>query len=540
MTWSLAVVGGRLPAPRGGPAPTALAVENGRIARIGTDAEILADADARTEVVDAHGGPVLPGFDDAHIHVLDGGLATARLRLPSEGTVRDVLDAVAEHNTATADDSWILGSGWHYRSFPGGLPDRAALDTVTGERPTYLSSFDGHCVWVNSAALRLAGIDRDTPDPPGGTIVRDAAGDPTGALKERASTLVHPVLPRPTAEELVRALRTAVRALNAAGITSVQDPGTQPDELDTWRRLRDAGELTVRARLGLPMPAGQDPADWPEVLDGYAALLAKVTDPDWLTGGTLKGFVDGVVESRTAALLAPYRDADTAGEPAFGPAELTGLVGVAQRRGWQVQLHAIGDRAVRMALDAYEHARATGPDSALRHRVEHIELLDPADLPRFAGLGAVASMQPAHAFCDPDRIRDWDRLLGPARSATAWPMRQVLRAGGTVALGTDWPVTGHDPLATLRAAVTPSNASLDPADERTVAPSGTPNHLTWAEALDAYTRGSAVAAGAEARRGTLTVGKDADIVVLDRHPRDEGAAVTATIAAGRVVHRGTG
>ncbi|MBW1640005.1 amidohydrolase, partial [Microbacterium resistens] len=478
----VAVIGGRV--LRDGRSATAVAIRDGRILLVGDDAEVRDAIGADAEVVDAEGGTILPGFDDAHTHVLSGALLRGALALSTDDDLGAVRAVIAEYAARTS--GWIIGTGWHYRAFGGGTPTRQLLDELVGARPAYITAFDGHTSWVSTAALRLAGVTASTPDPEGGTIERDAAGEPTGILREKASALIHPVLERPRGADVLPFAADAMRELAAMGITSVQDPGSSPDELPLWAALRERGELTVRARLGLPLPVDADDAELARTLDDYSGLVADTADDIWIAGGTLKGFLDGVIETRTAALLEPYRALSASGDAFIDPERLTRLVIAANSRAWQVQLHAIGDRAVRIALDAYEAARRAG-GRRIANRVEHIELCDPADLPRFGSLGVVASLQPLHAFCDAERVEAWDGLVGPQRSDLAWPAAQILAAGGTVALGSDWPVADCDPLAVIRAAVMQSNLHVGGRAE----PS---NALTMGDALSAYGEGGAAAA----------------------------------------------
>lgn len=551
MTAALIVRNGVVLAPPGAsterPADTAVAVgPDGRIAAVGADADVRALCGPRTEEVDAAGGLILPGFDDAHSHVLAGGAWASRLSLRDAETVDDVVAAIAAYAAAHAELDWVVGGGWNYRTFPGGFPDAALLDRAVPDRPAIMIPSDAHSMWVNSAALRRAGIDRHTPDPVNGSIQRDpVTGEPTGMLLERANQLVYRVVPERSAEDYRPELEAAIAALHAKGFTAAQDPRTDYAELAAWTAARDDG-LALRTRLALMMEPEQTLAEWERTLDEHAARLAAFRDADWLDGGILKCFVDGVVETGTAAMLEPYgHDHEHGtGTAAFADEQLTEFVVAADRRGWQVQLHAIGDRAVRMALDAV--AATAGRNGAWRsslvrpvagvaprrrHRVEHLEVVAPSDVARFAELGVIASVQPLHATIDPDRVASWLDLLGPTRTAWAWPTAQLAAAGATVALGSDWPVVDFDPFATLAAAVAGSN------------PDGT-NALTMRQALQAYTHGPAVAAYAEDRRGTVAAGFDADLAVLDRDLLAEGASalagtrVTATIVGGRVVHRG--
>lgn len=549
MTASLIVRNGTVLAPPDipvdRPAGTAVAVgPDGRIVAVGTDADVRALRGPGTEEVDAGGGLILPGFDDAHSHVLAGGAWACRLSLRDAETVDEVVAAVAAYADEHPELEWVIGGGWNYRTFPGGYPTAALLDRAVPDRPAIMVPSDGHSMWVNSVALRRAGIDRTTPDPPNGAIRRDAVtGEATGVLLERANQLVYRVVPERSAADYAPELDAAVAALHAKGFTAAQDPRTEYAELPAWTSARDEGRLALRTRLALMMDPEQTLAEWERTLDEHATRLGGFRDADWLDGGILKCFVDGVVETGTAAMLEPYGHAHEhgTGTAAFTDEQLTEFVVAADRRGWQVQMHAIGDRAVRMALDAVAAAErrngewrselvrpATRPGR--RHRVEHLEVVAPSDVARFARLGVVASIQPLHASIDPERLTSWLELLGPERTAWAWPTAQLAATGATVALGSDWPVVDFDPFDTLAAAVAGSN------------PDGS-NALTLRQALHGYTHGAAVAAYAEDRRGSVRVGYDADLAVLDRDLLAEGASalagtrVTATVVGGRVVHR---
>ncbi|WP_427889149.1 amidohydrolase [Kribbella sp. GL6] len=533
-----------------GPEVSALAVSGGRIAAIGGD-ELMELVGPDAIVLDAGGGLLTPGLDDAHTHVLAGGAWMQRLQLSGATDLGELQRLIREYGAGT--EGWVVGGGWSYPMIPGGLPTKEQLDAVVPDRPAFMVNADGHTSWVNSAALRLAGIDRYTPDPPDGEIHRDAAGEPTGALLERASRLIHRVMPERGTTDYESDLLSAMPALLAAGFTAVQDPRTYPYEVPGWTQVRDRGDLKLRSRLALMLEPGQSFADWYATLDDHEELLGGFRDADWIDGGILKCFVDGVVETGTAAMLEPYADGGT-GRAAFEPDELTAFVVEADRRGWQVQAHAIGDRAVRMALDAFEAAaerngpwsgRQIRPGSARvrRHRLEHIEVTGPDDVRRIAQLGVIASIQPLHACHDPGRVESWVELLGAERTAWTWPMAQILGAGGTIALGSDWPVVGYDPIGTLTAALTTSNY-VGPAGpnavtaSKQVGPAGS-NALTVRQALTAYTYGSAVAAYAEDRRGTLAVGKDADLTLFDRDLLSgeiAAAEVRATIVAGSICH----
>lgn len=569
-TADLLVVGGRvfvggdprlaaaLPAgSRDGPmpdgAPSAVAVVGGRIAWLGREVDVRPWRGPSTEVIDAAGGLIAPGFEDAHLHLAMGALSLAQVDLQPARSVDDVAAILRSWREEHPEAGWIVGRGWHYGIFPGGMPDRALLDRLVPDRPAVLECFDGHTHWVNSAALARAGVTSATPDPAHGTIERNAADEPTGILKEFAHEIFDAVMPAPSEEERGTLLRSAVDLAHRYGVTSAQDAWTELDDLGRFARLREEGPPGLRLRGALPADelewvdgpeAGR--RRWEERLEGYTAALAAVAPDEWLAGGIVKAFGDGVIESGTAWMLAPYEVADArpselVGRPNWTAEALETMTSVAVTRGWQVEIHAIGDAAIRAALDAHEQSGArdgasSGPRP--RGRVEHVEWPDPADVPRFGRAGVVASMQPAHASPVPHKAAVRERWIG-ARTERGWPWASILRGGGVVAFGTDWPIASLDPLVHLRVAVTRTDEDGHP-------PGGwlPAERLTLAEALACATWGSAYAAKAEDRRGSIAIGKAADLVVLDRDLLAEGAeavaatSVRATITGGRVVYRG--
>lgn len=528
--------------PRPVGAPNAIAVRDGKIAWIGRDDAGLRDwRGPATEVVEAHGGLITAGFDDAHIHLRDGADELDRIDLFGLRSVADIQAAIAAHATAAPDGAWVLGKGWLYAAFPGGLPDRALLDAIVPDRPAFMGCYDGHTGWANGAALRVAGIDRATPDPADGVIVRDAAtGEATGALKEGAQDLVTRQIPRPTTATTLDAMRRTIAALNGAGITAVQEAWVEPDDVALWRTLLGEGALTLRTRLALPMLPDGTLEGWGTTLDGYQTLVGDLRGGPWLDVGILKAFADGVIETRTAAMLDPYVDDTSTGRPEWDAETLDAFVAEADGRGWQMEIHAIGDAGIRMALDAYEVAAAANPtrDRDRRHRVEHVETITRADIPRFGRLGVVASMQPYHADPSPNQTDVWAANIGLERAGQAWSWASIRREGGVVALGSDWPVVPFDPFIALNAAVNRQTVDGHPAGGWL--PS---EKLSLPDALAAYGHGSAYAAFADARRGTLRVGGDADLVVLDRDilaggPSSIiGTTVALTVVGGKVVHR---
>ncbi len=523
-------------------------VRDGRITAVGR----RTDTGTGGEVVDARGGLVMPGFDDAHIHVRGGARQLADAQLYPLQSLEAIGQRIREHAAAHADLPWVLGRGWLYAPFPGGLPTAAQLDAVVPDRPAYMGCYDGHTGWANSTALQTAGIDRTTPDPSNGVIVRDDNGEPTGALKEEAQLLVERHIPVPSEAEDRASVRRAQAGMHAQGLTAAQDAWLSLDELAFWDRVRDAGELDMRFRGALIMEPGQTLAEWRDRLDAYQAAAFPLRGGGLLDAGILKGFVDGVIEARTASMLEPYVGSTSRGLPAWDPVELNSFVAEADRRGWQMELHAIGDRGVRLALDAFEHAAAiNGPwngdphgvgaapgTHTRRHRVEHIETIDPTDIGRFASLGVVASMQPYHGDPSPNQISVWAGNIGPERASRAWAWTSIRRAGGRLAFGSDWPVVPYDPFIALNSAVNRQTVDGQP-------PGGwlPAERLPLADALEAYTDGGAFAAHAEHRRGRVVAGLDADLVVLDRDLLEVGPSaiigtgVRLTVIGGRIVHR---
>ena len=527
-----------------GPRPVAgansVAIVGGRIAWVGRQDEGLREwKGPRTEVVDAGGGLVTAGFDDAHIHVVGGAQEQGDVDLFRLASLADITTAIARHATAEPDAPWIKGHGWLYALFPGGLPTRGQLDAAVPDRPAFMGCYDGHTAWVNTVALRLAGIDRDTPDPRDGIIVRDpATGEATGALKEGAQDLVRRHIPEPSTTDTLAAMRAAIARMHAAGITAIQDAWVEPHELSLWLALRDSGDLRLRTRLALPMRPDRSLDEWSRTLDEYEALIADLRGGEWLDAGILKAFADGVIEARTASMLAPYEDDTSTGLPEWEADQLDPFVAEADRRGWQLEVHAIGDRAIRTVLDAYERAATANPTRDRRHRVEHIETITRADIPRFAQLGVVASMQPYHADPSPNQIDVWAGNIGRERAGQAWSWASIRRAGGVVALGSDWPVVPFDPMIALNSAVNRQTIEGRP-------PGGwlPSEKLSLPEALAAYGHGSAYAAHADGERGTLRAGALADLVVLDRDILAQGPSsiigtrVALTVVGGQVVHR---
>lgn len=537
----LMVVNGRVfTADGSGGLAEAVAVQGNRIVRVGTTRDVLRLRRPQTEVIDAGGHAVVPGFNDAHLHFMSGGLGLTQINLLDARTVEEIEAAVRAWAAAYPDAEWVRGRGWYYQSFAGGLPTRQLLDAVVPDRPAYLTAYDGHTGWANSLALARAGITRSTPNPPNGIIEKDPrTGEPTGVLKETAMGLVARVLPPTSRDERLDAIRSAVQEAHRLGVTSVQNASGSAEEFALYEELRDAGELAVRVYSAISV--GPDVAD--EDFDRFDEIRDEYADDPVFKTGAIKLMLDGVIEGHTGAMLAPYANRpDTAGEARFSQARLNEVVAELDRRGWQLMIHAIGDGAVRMALDAFAHAAKENPapERGRRHRIEHLETIDPADIARFAELDVIASYQPYHGVPTPGGGDVWSENIGPERAARGWIFASLHEAGVRLLFGSDWPVVSMDPRLGLHVAV--NRTTLDGEPDGGLPPE---ERLDLATALEAYTRTGAWASFDEQRKGQIAPDMLADMVILSRDIF--GAAPTAlleaevdvTIFDGRVVYRRT-
>ena len=492
----------------------ALAIRTGRIAAVGDDAEIVKLRGPGTRVLNLGGRMAMPGIIDSHIHFLDGSLSLDQLNLDDAYTSGEIQQRVREFAAAHPDRAWLLGRGWLYDAFkPSGLPTKQILDEVVPDRPVVLECYDGHSVWVNSKALLLARISKDTPDPQQagivvGTIVRDpATGEATGVLKEEAMALVRNVIPQPSHDEKLRALRAGLRAANHHGLTSVLNASGSIEEMDLYDELRRRGELTVRMTTALMM----EPQFDEKTLAQYEAGRRRFHD-EWVRAGVVKAFMDGVIESHTAAMIEPYSDdPKLSGSMNYAPDQFRANVLELDRRHFQVITHAIGDRAIRTTLDAYEAAaRANGPRDR-RFRIEHIENIHRADIPRFGRLGVIAGMQPFHCYPEPNLSNVWARNVGPARLPNSFAWHSIAAGGAKLAFGSDWQVVSLDPFIAIHNAVTRQNVKGEPTAGFVGA-----EKVTLEQALAAYTRDAAYAQFEDSRKGSIEPGKLADIIVLSQ------------------------
>ena len=524
----------------------AAAVKGGRIVSVGSDESVTDLIGPKTEVHDLHGRMLLPGFQDAHVHPPSGGLEMLECNLSEAYTREDYERIVADYASEHPDVEWIRGGGWSMDSFPGGTPTKEILDRIVPDRPVYLPNRDGHGAWVNTRALELAGITRETPDPPDGRIERDGAREPSGTLHEGAMDLVENVMPPVTEAEWAEGLRVAQQYLHSLGITAWQDAivGGPYDTLGTYTTMAGRDELTARVVGSL----WWDRHRGEEQIDELVAKRER-SSVGRFRATTVKIIQDGVIENFMAGVLEPYLGPDGTPtsnrgrsfvEPELLKASVTGL----DAQGFQVHIHAIGERAVREALDALEAARdANGPNDH-RHHIAHIQVVHPDDIPRFHGLGVVANAQPLWATLEGQMVDLTIPFLGLERSGWQYPFASLVRSGARLAFGSDWSVSSPNPMWEMAIAVhrREPRRHADMVGERATKETFLPDErIDLATAIHAFTMGSAYVNHLDDVTGSIEVGKEADLVVVDRNLFDlsldelADAKVQLTMVAGAPV-----
>ncbi|MET7985698.1 MULTISPECIES: amidohydrolase [unclassified Streptomyces] len=498
-----------------GRAATAVAVTGDRIIAVG-NAEVHELTGPRTEVVDLAGRLLLPGFQDAHVHPLPAGLELGQCDLTGARTAEDTVATVRAYAETHPEREWITGGGWSMEAFAGGTPTKELLDAVVPDRPVYLPNRDHHGAWANSRALELAGVTRDTPDPADGRFERDASGEPTGMLQEGAMQSVGRLTPPATPADRLAALLHAQRHLHALGITAWQDAilgdflGME-DPSEAYMTAARDGSLTARVVGALWWDRARGAEQIPELVERRAALAHGR-----FRATSVKMMLDGVAENGTAALLDPYLDkcgcaTANRGKSFIDPDRLPAYVTELDALGFQCHFHALGDGAVRHALDAVEAARKANGPSDTRPHLAHLQVVHPDDVPRFAALGATANIQPLWAAHEPQMDELTIPFLGPERATWQYPFGSLLRSGARLAAGSDWPVSSPDPLQGIHVAVN----RVSP-DER--GPVFLPaERVDLRAALTAYTAGTAYVNHLD-DTGSVRVGALADLVVLDRDP----------------------
>jgi predicted amidohydrolase YtcJ len=518
----------------------AVAVAGGRITAVGSAREIAELRGEGTRVIDAEGGMVLPGFQDAHCHLGESGYQMTLCDLSGAAGADGHPEAIAAYAAAHPDRPVVAGGGWAMSDYPGGVASREVLDAVVPDRPAVLYTRDYHSAWVNTAALEAAGITRDTPDPPGGRIERDADGNPVGTLQEQAIQLAATLLPEPDAAERASGLLSAQRYYHRIGITACQDALVRRDWQQTYEQLARSGELVLRVRANLDWDAERDESQLAELVERRAAGRIGRLDC-----GSVKFFSDGVVESRTANMLEPYLDAD--GRPTdedgveqYAPADLIRFVTLCDAEGFDVHIHTIGDRAVRESLDAFAFAVATNGSRDARHQIAHVEFVHDDDLPRLRTLGVISNATPLWAHRDPYITEMTVPIVSERAARTISRFGDIVRAGAPLVFGSDWSVSTPDPLEQLALAV--SRVWPGTSDE----PLDATQCLDLTTAIACQTIAAAHAARLEHVTGSIESGKLADLVVLDRDlyelepARYDDARVLLTISEGAIVHAADG
>jgi predicted amidohydrolase YtcJ len=513
------------------PRAQAVACISNRIAAVGSNDEIRKWIGPATQVMDLGGKLALPGFNDAHVHFYSGGENLASVQLRHAKSEAEFRDRIAEFAATLPAGRWVTGGGWDHENWtPARLPTRQWIDAVSAGHPVFVNRLDGHMALANSEALKLAGITRETPDPPGGTIVRDAAGEPTGVLKDAAMNGVNRIIPEPSPEQIAEGLRAAMRYARENGVTSVQDMSASPDVLSVYQTLLSRGELTLRIYGFQPL------ASWQRLA---SVGLRAAFGGDRLQIGGLKGFADGSLGSTTALFFEPYLDAPQtsglANSQMIPESKMLNNILAADRAGLQVAVHAIGDKANATILGMYEQAAQQGGARDRRFRIEHAQHLRAQDIPRFGKLRVIASMQPYHVI---DDGRWAEKRIGPERAKGTYAFRSLLDSGAVLAFGSDWDVAPMQPLMGIYAAAT--RRTLDDKHPGGWVPE---QKISVAEAIHAYTMGSAYASFNERIKGSIEPGKLADIVVLSDDilaipPAEiEKTRVAVTIFDGKVIYQ---
>lgn len=494
---------------------SAVAISDNRIAYVGGEHGIDEHIDSSTRVIDLQGRMLLPGFHDSHLHPLSGGTGLTRLALDGIYDREEVFSRVRNYVEANPDLTWILGRGWIEAPFlPEGVPNRQMLDRIVPDRPVFMRNASGHQAWANSKALEIAGITTETPDPPNGRIDREPDGSPSGSLHESAMRLVSQHIPDETDADRVRALESALDAMAAYGVTTIMDAGSSPDSERAFSTLYDQGAMTIRAVLCQRHDHTRDDA---EQVHEFVRRREALNHP-FLRASCVKIPLDGIIEHHTSALLEPYRDRpDSRGMIFLQPDRLQPLVESLDKEGFQIHVHSIADRSTRDALDALERAIEVNGYRDARPTLAHLQLVNPADIPRFRKLGAIPNITPIWA-----RLDFWEQMaidsLGPERGEQLFLNQDYLRHGATLAWGTDWSVTTLSPLAGIETAVTRRHlGGINPGTEESDETWMPEQTLNLEQAIAAYTINGAYLLHAEDSTGSIEVGKLADMVVLDQN-----------------------
>ena len=514
------------------PKAEAVAVIGDRIVAVGSRAEIVLWRGPQTKVIDAGGKLLLPGFNDAHVHFIQGGAQLEQVQLTDAASPEEFAKRIAVQVRKTPKGEWILGGRWDETKWPKPeLPTKDLIDTVTGDTPMFVERYDGHEALANSVAMKLAGVDAKTPDVPGGVIVRDASGNPTGVFKDAAMPLIYKAIPPMTHEQRLRAARAAMKHAASVGVTSVQHMNPEFSDVAAYSELAEKDELTTRI-YAVPMET-----DW---RDQSKIGLRRAWGSSFLRLGAVKGYADGSLGSRTAYMFNPFTDdpgnRGLLSDEMHPPSAMRDRLMQADAAGLQLRVHAIGDRAISMMLDVFADIEKEHGYHDQRFAIEHAQHMGQKDFERFATLHVIASMQPYHAI---DDGRWAEGRLGHERARYSYAWRSFLDHGVTLVFGTDWPVAPLDPIVGLYAAIT--RATLDGKNPGGWIPE---ERISLPEAIQAYTIGAAFAEFQEREKGSITPGKLADMVILSDNIFDlkseaiRNVKVKTTIVGGKAVYGG--
>lgn len=486
-----------------------LAIKKQKIIYVGTNSGVQRFISNNTKIINLQGKMVLPGFIDSHVHLITGGMTLSECNLSGINKIKNLLEKIRQCKNKFPEKEWITGSGWELTLFERANPSKQLLDNVVADKPVYLESGDGHSAWVNSKALVIAGIGKETEAPSGGRIERDdKTGMPSGVLRESAMRLVAAKIPPPSREDYRLGLRQALTLAGRFGITAVHEANASEQLLKTYLEFDQENKLSVRVTAAIRFDRTLGDKQIPNLIS-----LREKYQGARLKADAVKLFIDGVIESHTAALLLPYVDRpDYSGNPNFQPEALGSLIMRLEAENFQIHVHAIGDRAIRMSLDGFEAAQKINGKRDLRHHIAHLELIDPDDIQRFAHLGVIANFQPLWAYAD-SYITDLTiPVLGEKRARWLYPMGSVAKTGAVIVGGSDWSVTSMNPLEAMQTAITRS----DPEKKK-------PSSWIPEERVDlptmiaAYTINGAYLNHREKETGSLEVGKKADLIVLDKN-----------------------
>jgi predicted amidohydrolase YtcJ len=526
----------------------AIAIKNGRIVYVGDEAGLTPWVGAKTQTIDLHRRMVMPSFNDAHVHPVEAGVGMNRCALDQAKTKDEALAIIKKYAEEHPKATWVVGQGWQLPLFPQANPQKEWLDAIVPDRPVYLSAADGHSAWANSKALQLAHITKDTKDPENGRIERNQNGEPTGTLRESATDLVYDLVPHVSEAEEIAGLQSALKVMNGFGITGFQDAsvsieGKDPEARGSANVYREAdrkGLLTARVTGALYADPEGSLSEVMKQLT-YFEKTRREYQGKYFSPTAVKIFADGVIESETAALLQPYLDKPNySGDLNWAPEKLNAFIDALYERKFQIHIHAIGDRAIRASLSAIEAAEKHHGMRDARSVIAHLELIDPADVPRFQQLRVIPCFQPIWAYAD-TYIKDLTLpILGPQRSRWIYPMRSVLDHGATLALGSDWNVSSVNPLDGIEVAVTRQDPDAPPDADNPFIPE---ERIDLPTTLAGYTIGSAYSNFWEKETGSLEAGKSADLIVLSQNLFDippsqiNQTKVLLTLLEGRAIFK---